>query len=49
MVRLNERRLCREPLTKFHLTVSERHALPEGSARFNVLVEVVAEALRDGG
>lgn len=45
----NEQDLCRKLLAEHHLSVPERRALPEGRARFSVLVAAVQEALSHTG
>jgi len=45
----SEQELCRKLLVKYHLSVSERQALPNGRARFSVLVAAVQEALAQSG
>src|SRR5688572_23419531 len=44
-----ERELCFKLLKTLHLSVPERAFLPNGRARFSVLVEVVANALEQNG
>ena len=41
----SEQELCRKLLAKHHLRVPERRALPNGQARFSVLVAAVQAAL----
>jgi len=45
----SERDLCRKLLARYHLSVSERQALPGGRVRFSVLVEAVQQALGEEG
>lgn len=45
----NEQDLCRKLLATHHLSVPERQGLPDGRARFSVLVAAVQEALSDTG
>ena len=48
-MQFSEHELCAKLLTKLHLSVPERQALPAGRARFSVVREVVAETLRETG
>ena len=43
----SEQDLCRKLLANRHLSVPERRALPDGRARFSVLVAAVQEALSE--
>lgn len=43
---LSETGLCRKLLETLHLSVSERQALPDGRARFSVLLAAAADVLR---
>ena len=45
----SEQDLCRKLLAEHHLSVPERRALPEGRARFSVLVAAVRETLSQTG
>jgi hypothetical protein len=45
----SEQDLCRKLLAEHHLSVPERQALPDGRARFSVLVAAVQQALSDTG
>jgi hypothetical protein len=46
---VGERGLCRKLLAERHLNAVERSALPDGRARFSVLVDVVRQALDETG
>jgi hypothetical protein len=45
----SELELCRKLLATSHLSVPERRALPNGRARFSVLVAAAQEALAESG
>jgi hypothetical protein len=44
-----ERELCLKLLKTLHLSVPERASLPNGHARFSVLVQAVGDALEQNG
>jgi len=45
----DEKALCLKLLSKLHLSVPERRALPNRRARFSVIVQVVRDALESSG